>query len=107
MVPFISVTGCHGALACRPLESVPPCLPNVVTTPMLRVDTIVVEPRTSTKIVRPPAMTAIRNALQPAGRILRRRADQHGDHGDDHEHRYEHLKALGSSLSRGQRPIGR
>ena len=66
MVPFISVTGCHGALACRPLESVPPCLPNVVTTPMLRVDTIVVEPRTSMKIVRPPAMTAIRNALQPA-----------------------------------------
>jgi hypothetical protein len=30
---------------------------------MLRVDTIVVEPRTITKIVRPPTTTAIRSAL--------------------------------------------
>jgi len=62
MVPFISVTDCHGALACSPLESVPLGLPNVVTTPMLRVDTIVVDPRINTKIARPPATTAIRIA---------------------------------------------
>jgi hypothetical protein len=68
MVPFISVTDCHGALTCRPLESVAPGLPNVVTTPMLRVDTIVVEPRISTKTARPPATAAIRVALvRPAG----------------------------------------
>src|SRR4051812_48651323 len=35
---------------------------------MLRVDTIVVEPRISTKIARPPATTPIRNAVvRPAG----------------------------------------
>src|SRR5689334_3596230 len=62
MVPFISVTDCHGALTCRPLVSVPLGLPNVVTTPMLRVETIVVEPRISTKTSRPPAITAVRVA---------------------------------------------
>jgi hypothetical protein len=60
MVPFISVTDCHGAFQCRPLVSVPPGRPKVVTTPMLRVDTIVVEPKISTNRVSTPATTAMR-----------------------------------------------
>jgi hypothetical protein len=47
---------------------VPLGLPNVVTTPTLRVETIVVEPSNRTTIVSPPAMTAMRSArVLPAG----------------------------------------
>ena len=85
IVPFISVTDCHGAFQCRPLDSVPLGRPNVVTTPMLRADTIVVEPRISTNSAITPATTAMRSERVLAGRVLGPQHAEHGHHGDDEQ----------------------
>jgi hypothetical protein len=71
---------------------VPLGLPNVVTTPMLRVDTIVVDPRINTKIARPPGHDGDPHRPGPAGFTPRRGPHQQGDHRDDQEqHRCKHL----------------